>query len=197
LSSIESRTDKAYGNIDKIISTLQARPLGRHFFKAFKLMREGILLGGLLTNSETWINISKKNIELLEKPDIILQRKALAANGHPSKAFTMLELGIVPIRFILMKKQMLFLLYILKENKESMIYQVFEALNNESRKGDFVNLTNQDRKDLDITLLNSEIEGLSYLMWKNIINKKIKIAALSYLSEENSKKRKNKKYYIQ
>ena len=75
-------------------------------------MREGILLGGLLTNSETWINISKKNIELLEKPDIILQRKALAANGHPSKAFTMLELGIVPIRFILMKKRILFLLYI-------------------------------------------------------------------------------------
>ena len=47
-------------------------------------------------------------------------KKALASNGHPSEAFKMLELGIV--------------LYILKENKEFMIYQVCEALKKKSRK---------------------------------------------------------------
>ena len=77
--NIKTRTDKSYGIIDKIILTLQERPLGIHTFKAFKLMREGIFLGGLLTNSESWINITKKDILSLEKPDNILQKKSLVS----------------------------------------------------------------------------------------------------------------------
>ena len=100
-------------------------------------MREGLLLGGLLTNAESWINISKRDIEQLEKPDTILQKKALSTVGNPSKAFTMLELGLIPVRYILMKKRMLFLQYILKEDKDSMIYNVFKALNEDSRKKRF------------------------------------------------------------
>ena len=95
-------------------------------------MREGLLLGGLLTNSESWINITNKDIKNLEKPDTILQRKALSARGNPCKVFTMLELGINPIRFILMKKRMLFLQYILQEDKNSMLHRVFTALNEDS-----------------------------------------------------------------
>ena len=64
-------------------------------------MRESFLLGGLLTNSKSWINLTKKEIENLEKPDTILKRQALSARDNPSKAFTMLELGIIPIRYIL------------------------------------------------------------------------------------------------
>ena len=69
--------------MNKIISTLEERPLGKNLFKAFTLMREGLLLGGLLTNSESWINITNKDIKNLEKPDTILQRKAFSARGNP------------------------------------------------------------------------------------------------------------------
>ena len=41
--NINERTNRANGNIDKIMSTLQERPFGRHYFKAYKLMREGML----------------------------------------------------------------------------------------------------------------------------------------------------------
>ena len=166
VKNIKNRTDKSNGNINKIISTLQERPLGKHTFKAFTLLREGLLLGGLLSNSESWINITKKDIDQLEKPDTILQRKALSAMGNPSKVFIMLELGIIPIRYILMKKRMLFLHYILKENKESMIHKVFKALNEDSRKGDFIDLTNKDKLDLNIDLTNIEIESISKWSWK-------------------------------
>ena len=63
--NIVERTNRANGNIDKIISTLTERPFGRHYFKAYKLMREGMLIGGLLTNSESWINIINKDIDYL------------------------------------------------------------------------------------------------------------------------------------
>ena len=50
-------------------------------------MREGLLLGGLLTNSESWINVKQKDLDALEKPDVILERRVLGTSGNPSKAF--------------------------------------------------------------------------------------------------------------
>ena len=76
----------------------------------------------------------------------------------------MLELGIIPIKHILMKKHLLFLHYLLKPESHTMIKQVFQALNEDSRKGDLVNLTNIDRLDLEIDLNNEEIEGMSQYM---------------------------------
>ena len=86
--NIKTRTNKAQGNINKIVNSLDERPYGRHRFKAAKLMRDAILLSGLLTNSETWINITKKDLDDLENPDFTLQKKILSATGNPSKCFT-------------------------------------------------------------------------------------------------------------
>ena len=69
-ANIEERCDKALGNVNKIESTLKEKPYGEYFFKAFKLMREGLLLGGLLTNAESWINVTQKGLDELEKPDV-------------------------------------------------------------------------------------------------------------------------------
>ena len=54
------------GSVNKIVSTLTETPYGKHEFKAAKLMREAILISGLLTNSESWINITKQDLDKLE-----------------------------------------------------------------------------------------------------------------------------------
>ena len=59
INNIKERTDKSTGTINNIISALHERPYGRHEFKAYKIMREGLLLGGMLTNTERWINIKR------------------------------------------------------------------------------------------------------------------------------------------
>ena len=59
-SNIKNRTDKAHGNVNKIVTSLKERPYGKHYFKAAILMRQGMLVGSMLTNSESWINIMKK-----------------------------------------------------------------------------------------------------------------------------------------
>ena len=64
-ANIKQRTNKAHGNVNRIVTTLNERPYGKHFIKADKVMRESVLLGGLLTNG--WINVLKKDIEDLEK----------------------------------------------------------------------------------------------------------------------------------
>ena len=58
--------------MNKITNSLHERPYGVHTYKAAKLMRESMLIGSITTNSETWINLTKKDLDNLEKPDIML-----------------------------------------------------------------------------------------------------------------------------
>ena len=130
--NIKDRTNKSMGNINKIVTSLKERPYGRHYYKALRLMRESILLGGMLTNGESWINLTKQDLDDLEKPDITLLRKVLDSNA--SKVFMMLEFGYMPVRYVLNKKRLQFLHFILNESTDSMIRQVYNALNEDSRK---------------------------------------------------------------
>ena len=62
------------------------------------------------------LNITQKDLDTLEKPDTMLQRNILSLYGNPSKVFMYLELGIIPVRFVMMEKILNFLKYILNQN---------------------------------------------------------------------------------
>ena len=49
-----------------------------------------------------------------------------------------LELGAIPIRFLIMKRKILFLQYILKQDKKSMMYNILKAIQDKPMKNDFV-----------------------------------------------------------
>ena len=102
--NIQDKINKAVGSVNKIISAINERPYGRHTFKAALLMRQGLMLSSMLTNAETWINISETDITKLTMPDTMLHRQILSSTGNPSKVFMSLELGVVPVRYALMAK---------------------------------------------------------------------------------------------
>ena len=91
-----------------------------------------------------------------------------------------------------MKKRLKFLKYILEENKDTMINQVYEELKKDSRKGDFVHLVKQDMKYLHINLSDEEIKKYSKRKWSELINKKTEEKGLEMLMVENKKKEKTK-----
>ena len=87
-----------------------------------------MLIGSLLNNSESWINLNKTDMKDLEKPDTILQKEILKTKGNPSKAFMCLDLRILPLNYVVMRKRLNFLKYIINEDMSTMICQVYEAL---------------------------------------------------------------------
>ena len=68
-----------------------------------------------------------------------------------------LELGVLQVKFVIMEKRLNFLKYILDENITSIIRQVYEALKEDSRKGDFVSLIKTDMEELKIAITEEEI----------------------------------------
>ena len=136
------------------------------------------------------MNISKTDFEELEKPDTILLRKLLSLSGNPSKVFIQLEMGVIPVKFVIMQKRMNFLHYILNQDITSMIRQVYIALKEDSRKGDFVTLTNNDRNDLNIDKTDFEIQDMTKPNWKKYIKEKVLCAAFQSMITENKNKEK-------
>ena len=164
--NIQDKINKAVGSINKIISAINERPYGRHTFKAALLMRQGLMLSSMLTNAETWINMLETDITKLTMPDTMLHRQILSSTGNPSKVFMSLELGVVPVRYVLMAKRLNMLHYILNESTSSTMYQVYEELKRDSRKGDFYSLIKKDFKDLDIQINEESIKNYSKNQWK-------------------------------
>ena len=185
--NIKDHTDKAFGNVSKIKNALNERPYGKHSYKAALLMREAMLLGGLLPNVETWINVTEADITKLTMPDTMLHRSMLSTSGNPSKVFMCLELGIIPVKYVMMKKRINFLNYILNESTTSIIRQVYDVLKQDSRKGDFFNLVQKDLKHCNIQMTEEEIKNHTKTRWKILVSDKVKQTAFVNLVEENSK----------
>ena len=70
--------------MNQIVSSIYERPYAKHTYKAAMIMREAMLIGSMLTNSESWINLTQQDLDKLLKPDTILQRKLLSESGNPS-----------------------------------------------------------------------------------------------------------------
>ena len=100
--NIKHKLNNSNGNVNKIITTLIERPFGKFTFQAATVMRNGILIGSLLNNSETWIHLTKKNIEEIEKPDKVLKDKLL--DSKSSTVFYYLEFGMLPAKYVILKK---------------------------------------------------------------------------------------------
>ena len=91
------------------------------------------MLRGILTNAETWINVTEADLTKLTMPDTMLQRQILSVSGNPSKVFMCLELGVIPVKYVIMEKRLSMLNHILNESTSSRMRQLYEVLKCDSR----------------------------------------------------------------
>ena len=172
--------------MEKIKNALIKRSYGNYSFKSALLMREALLIGGLLSNAETWTNITQSNILKLTQPDKKLHRALLSTTGNPSKVFICSELRVIPERYAIMKKKLMnFLHYILNESMTSIVRQVYDTQKVDSRKGDFFNLVQKDFKECNIKMTDKEIKAYSKRTMKIFITQTVKEKAFSDLTVEN------------
>ena len=150
-------------------------------------MRQAVILGGLLSNAETWTHLTDVNIAKLQMPDTMLQRALLSTSGNPSKVFMCLELKVIPVRYVIMAKRLNFLHYILSEGISSILRQDYDTMKCDGRKGDFYQLAKKDMEDLNIILTEEEIRTYTKRTWKLFVSKKLKKFVLVKLVNENNK----------
>jgi len=182
--------------VNQIQQLLDDLCLGDYHFEAANILRNSLLLSSLLSNSETWYDVTKKEISELESVDETLLRKIFSAHSKTPLETLYLESGNIPIRFILISRRLNFLHYILNEENDSLLRSFFTAQRESPVKGDWVTMVTEDMKELGIDLTMEEIAGTSKMRFKEIIKNKVETKALQYLTKlkESHSKAKNIKH---
>ena len=194
--NIKKRVSKGLGIVTQILNLMEKVNFGEHFIEIGLLLRETMLINGILFNSEVWYNLLKSEVKDLEDLDKLLLRKLLNVPvTTPGESFY-LELGLLPIGTIIKARRINYLYYLLTRDKHEMLSIFFMTQWNNPTKGDWSEQIKIDLADFGIDINFDAIRSKSKAAFKNIVKAKAKEYSLKVLLEKKSShsKMKNLEY---
>ena len=180
--NISNRRSKGIGIIAQIMSILEAVSLGHHLFEIAMILRESIFINGILFNSEVWYSLTKNQIKKLEDVDKLLLRRFLHAPISTPCEALYLELGAIPISFILQARRLMFLHYLLELDREEMVSQFFYAQWHDPCKNDWTVTVQNDLRDYGIQIDLEEIKSMPKNQFKTLVKHKCRTLAFDHLT---------------
>ena len=188
--NVAARKGKGFGIIDKIMSMLEEIAFGPNYFDIAILLRNSLFLSSILLNSEAWYGLTVADVEQLEIVDQALLKKILDAPCSTPSPSLYLELGCLPIRFIIKTRRLMFLHYILNQEEDSLMLRFFNAQLSNPVEGDWTEQVEKDLQDLNMNLSMNEIKSLSEECFRTKVKNAILKAAFEWLTSEKLKRSK-------
>ena len=181
--NIQNRISKGQAIINDITQILEGIYFGEFHFEAFLMMRNSLFLSVITHNLEV-SNLPPKEIKSLESLDYQLIRRALSVNSKQSPIIMMLELGIVSVKYILMKNRMMYLFHLLNSPIESICNQVFLEQIKNPLKQDWATCVKSDMISLKLELSFDQIHFFSNRKFKVLVSDLCKKACFNELLEK-------------
>jgi hypothetical protein len=175
------RWEKAQGYSTTCLAMCTEMSLGIQMYQMAKMLHSSMFVNGTLVCMETWPHCTTARVEMFERTEQAFFRKLLNAHSKTPIECFYLELGIVPLRFELMKRRILYLQCILKRSDDELTKKVVMNQRETRYKGDFIPIVEEDMNYLSISEENL-MESKTKL--KDILEKKIKEKAFCYLIEK-------------
>ena len=107
------RCSRAKGTIIEIMAICREVVFGRRQIEVMLLLYRSVFLPRLLYNCEAWSNLSKNDIKSLQASQLSYLRCVMEVPKSTPVAALYLELGILPVKYEIEIKQLLFLRRIL------------------------------------------------------------------------------------
>ena len=149
-------------------------PFGHRRVEVGLMLRDAMFVNGVLTNSEAWHSITKKNIEDLEVMDRSLIRYIIGAHAKTQNEFLYLEIGALNIEQTIANRRLMYLQTILKRSDDEITKILFECQKNNPVKGDWSEMVNRDFSNIDMTMDEELIKSESKNQYKLRLKKYIK-----------------------
>ena len=148
--NIKDRTAKGIGLMSQIFNILNSVSFGSYTFQISLLLRNLILVNGMLTNAETWYNLTAAELKDFEKIDRLFFMKLFEVpRSTPMIAFY-LEMGSLPLRVMIKVRRLIYLHTILRSPKTGMLYRVFIIQWKFPAPGDWILQVMDDLMDFDL-----------------------------------------------
>ena len=118
-------------------------------------------------------SVREKHLETLESLDLMLLRKVFKAHSKTAAEAFFLESGIVPIRFTLAKRKLMYLRTILMRPKDDLVRKVYKMQKTVKTPGDWALSVEEDRSSYEINLTDEQIEETSKYKFENTVKRKV------------------------
>ena len=189
-ATVEDRRNKGWGKISTIMGILSEVDMGVNQLEAGLLLREAILISGMLFSAEAWSGLTEKQLTRMEVVDSALLVRL--ADGHskcPSE-FNHMETGTWKLRHHLSYLRLLYHHHILTREKEETISKIYYKQKQSCSKGDWFQLLQGDFDFIRVEMNEDQIIQTPKCEYKKKIKALVDKAALSYflkLKEGHSK----------
>ena len=182
--NILKQRNKGIGIQNKIIHMLEKMPGGHFHFEIAIILRNSLLISSMLSNSEIWYGLTKKDTEMLEQVDEMWMRNLFECSRNVAKDLLYLELGVVPISYLIKARRQMYLHHILQQNEDTLLSRFFFAQLKSPTYNDWSSQVLQEQEELEICLDLEEIKDMSKTKFKSLLLSKIRKKAFQYLVEK-------------
>ena len=182
VKNIAARKNRGHGTISQIMSMLDDICFGKFYFEVAIILRDTLLISSLLTNAEAWYNLTLSDIRELESIDETLLRRILECPVSTPREMLYLDLGVIPIRYIIMMRRLNFLKYILLEDKNSLIHKFLKSQLSQPTFNDWGQTVVNDVQKLERKLDVSDVENLPVATYQRLVKESVVKLALNYLN---------------
>jgi hypothetical protein len=191
--SIEDRRNKGWGKLADITGILLQLPNIRKIEIGLKL-RDAKLINGMIYSTEAWSRISDTEVTRLEQVDFALLRSLVEAHSKCSKAFILLEFGVISFSYLIMIRRIMYHHHIIGRNNDEVIKKIYNKQKEEYLKGDWFQTLKTDFDTIKEDLEDDRISQIPKEVYRKYIKQKVEKEAFENylkLKEDCKKKMKN------
>ena len=132
--TINKRVEKAWAYYSQIKAIIEDLPLGKRKVECGLILREAMLINGVLFNSEAWHGITATHVTRLEMVDHQLLRVITSSHAKVAVEFLYLETGSIPLQFVIKSRRLNYFKNIIDKNENELVKKIYETQKKESTK---------------------------------------------------------------
>ena len=188
--NLANRLSRAWGKVSEILAIVKEAPLGHHRIMSGLIVRKAMLHSTMLCNSEAWHSFNLSQVKAFEQIDEALIRGLVIGHSKIAIPALYLETALIPVRYILACRRILYLHTILARDPEELIFKVYQAQKQDPVAGDFCELVGNDSKLLNLQISEDGLKKMSRYDLKGLVKAKARKEAFSYLIQIKASKSK-------
>ena len=157
------------GSTIELISFCKEVQFGDSQINNMLLLYQSVFLPRLIYDYEAWSKISENDYKQLQNAGLAHLRRVMEVPKSTPVAVTSLELGILPIRYELEKRQLLFLKRILSRETCDPLLVTYEQMLRLSSEPKWAYGVLDLRQKYNLPLNDTNIQNMSSQMWKSLV----------------------------
>ena len=194
--NISKRRSLGTGAISQIFAILNEVSLGFQYIEIGLILRESILLSKMLLSSEAWHKLFMYQIEKLEEVDRSFFRQLFNCHSKTAIEFYYSESASIPVRIKISARRLMYWWQLISVDSSELINRVYSAQKLSPISGDWIQLLEEDKRQFDIQLSDTEVASLSKERFRNFVRKKSIEVTIKYLKKLQKKNSKSKQLEI-